>query len=362
MHTKTRLLRATLLGLVAFASSCLFAVPSSAAGPVMTAHYIDVGQGACALLEFPCGVVLIDTGGDSDARTQSLVTYLNEFFARRTDLNRTLDAVYTTHPHIDHTRGLRAVVENFTVKRYLDDGEATGSGRFNPNWLKKEVKEGRRAIKIRELRDEEIAHLPHPTGLTDGDIDPLKCDTCDPVITVLAGGHEENPGWSEGDFENMNNHSVVIRVDFGKASFLFTGDLEESGINLLTERYQSNDQLDVDVYMVGHHGAANATTPELLEAITPTIAVMGTGQWTDGKDPFNRFSTFAYGHPRAVIVKQLTSIIEGKRTPAKRAMIADGAKKFRRTTITKRIYATGWDGTIDVTATLEGDYTVKTGR
>jgi competence protein ComEC len=362
MHTNVRWLRAALGGLAVIVSSCLFAAPGLAADPVMTAHYVDVGQGACTLLEFPCGAILIDTGGDSKERVDSLVTYLNAFFARRTDLQNTLASVIITHPHLDHARGLRAVIQNFTVKNYIDDGHTTGSGRANPIWLRKEVAAHRQDVKIRVVRQEEIDAQEPGVGLTDESIDPLRCANCDPVITVLSGGHDSNPGWTAKEFKNLNNHSVVVRVDFGKSSFLFSGDLEEAGIEQLLEEYQDSNLLDVDVYMVGHHGAANATTSDFLDAITPEIAVMGTGKWTDGKTPAKKFSTYAYGHPRANVVKLLTDNISGLRTPQKKAMIADGVKKFRETTIKKKIYATGWDGTIDIKATLEGQYVVTHGN
>jgi competence protein ComEC len=86
------------------------------AQPTMDAHYINVGQGLSALLEFPCGAVLVDTGSQDDEHTDALIDYLNDFFSRRTDLNRTIATVFITHSHIDHTRGLRRVVETFTVK------------------------------------------------------------------------------------------------------------------------------------------------------------------------------------------------------------------------------------------------------
>jgi len=54
----------------------------------------------------------------------------------------------------------------------------------------------------------------------------------------LSGRRDDNPGWSYEDFDNKNNHSIVIRVDFGKASFLFTGDLEKPAI--ATERSRAS--------------------------------------------------------------------------------------------------------------------------
>src|SRR5258706_574037 len=81
------------------------------ARPAMRVHLIDVGQGAATLVEFSCGAILIDTGGESNRymdSTENLVNYLRAFFASRPDLDDTLALVVLTHPHIDHTRGAQA--------------------------------------------------------------------------------------------------------------------------------------------------------------------------------------------------------------------------------------------------------------
>lgn len=94
---------------------------------------------------------------------------------------------------------------------------------------------------------------------------------------------EQPEDWSDGEFEQKNNHSIVTRVDFGQSSFLFTGDLEEPGIKRLLDRHETPTLLDVDVYHVGHHGSHNGTTAELLGAVTPKIAVISVGHWDFGK-------------------------------------------------------------------------------
>ena len=94
------------LHLIAGLIILLGAVPSAAAEDKIRVHFIDVGQGAATLVEFACGVILIDTGGErwpADetrlARYDSnvfLYSYLNWFFNHRPDLNRQLAALFIT--------------------------------------------------------------------------------------------------------------------------------------------------------------------------------------------------------------------------------------------------------------------------
>ncbi len=82
------------------------------------------------------------------------------------------------------------------------------------------------------------------------------------------------------------------------------------------------------------------------------------GKWDDGKDSNSKFSTYAYGHPRKVTVDRLKSAITQNRSEGIQVMVGTGAKRFSPMIVRKKIYATGWDGTIRVQATLHRDYTV----
>ena len=159
-------------------------------------HVIDIGQGAATLFEFPCAAVLVDTGGESTSdfdSTKALKAYLETFFARRADLNRTLAAVFITHPHIDHTRGLPLVMKDFTVLNLVTNGQPRGvdglvleSGGEPQELAEKEMK------KKNALRTVARAEVEAGKGVTDAQIDPVQCGEVDPSITVFWGGLKQN--------------------------------------------------------------------------------------------------------------------------------------------------------------------------
>ncbi|HVU95438.1 MAG TPA: hypothetical protein VHE34_09445 [Puia sp.] len=326
---------------------------------IMYAHYINVGQAAAVLLEFPCGAVLIDAGAQDDNYHKALIDYLGHFFQRRKDLDSTLALVMVTHPHIDHNEALYDVGQKFRIDRYIDDGLRVGSGSPNQKYMQDNAATA--DIQYRSYSFEEITKGGNKDGLTDSVIDPVDCPNGDPQIILYSGRFDRQPDdWSKTDFNNYNNHSLVVKVVFGKASFLFTGDLETAGLRTLVDEYGSSKALDVDVLMVGHHGAANATTDDYLNVTTPEYAVISCGPWDFGKGEKSPFTTFAYGHPRVGTIEMLENYVTALRKTPIEEEAADGARKFRPIDIAKCIYATPWDQTIVIRASLEGNYSIKT--
>ncbi len=116
--------------------------------------------------------------------------------------------------------------------------------------------------------------------------------------------------------------------------------------------------LDVDVYHVGHHGSMNGTTPQLLKAMTPEIAVVSVGNWDYGKGTRNHFTTWYYGHPRKVTVDMLSSAIEKKRSQPVSIKAARGSRDFVDYNLKKKIYTTAADGTIKIKAKTDGTFAV----
>jgi beta-lactamase superfamily II metal-dependent hydrolase len=336
------------------------ALPQAIPDSQMVVHFIDVGQADATLFEFSCGAMMIDAGAQDTSDANRLVDYLGRFFGRRTDLDSTLATIFITHNHIDHTRALRRVIERFHVRHVVENG-LRGSPRDNGDaalrWLDREIAAGLRQTSLVAFSDDEIEG---DAGLVTPEIDPLDCRGVDPTVALLSSRLTENPGWPEQDFKDKNNHSLVIRVDFGIASFIFTGDLEVPAIQTLLAYYERTDALDADVYQVGHHGSYNATTLELLQAMRrPEMAVISMGSCTRKQGQFNAFK---FGHPRASAVDMLRSAVQQRRASPKQVLVADSVKSFRPITVSEAVYGTGWDGTVTIQATAGGRYRVMIER
>lgn len=333
---------------------------ASDAEPVVTtmrAHFINVGQGDATLLEFPCGTVLVDSGGESPNQFPSvdaLTEYLESFFAARPHLNRTLDVVVITHAHLDHTRGIAAILdEGYGIRTVVTNGAETGSGGSQQRRLHETADLAEEILRIAL----DVGAIPDE-GLTDDILDPIACDEVDPELRYFWGAILEGAEGTTSGLGNQNNHSVVLRVVFGEFSLLLTGDLEEEGIQRLLDR--SSEHLDVDVYQVGHHGSHNGTTAELVEAMTPEAAVISMGDVTT----LGTFSANSFGHPRLETILMLEDGIHRRRSQPIDVLVGLRGRRdddpplgnFTGRTIRDAIYATGWDGNVVVTGRSDGQF------
>jgi competence protein ComEC len=96
----------------------------------------------------------------------------------------------------------------------------------------------------------------------------------------------------------INNDSLVMRMQFGRASVLLEGDAEAPSEHRMVETARSGEGLELGpdtLLKVAHHGSRTSTTPEFLALAAPRDAVISVG----------RANTF--GHPRPEIVSRLAA-------------------------------------------------------
>ena len=224
----------------------------------LEAHFLDVGQGDCAVILCDGEAMVIDGGPRaSAARVYQYIRYTLRL--------RHIDYIVSTHPHLDHVYGLSSVLNAAPVDLILTPVTEWDSMAFD-FMLKYAEKQG--------------TPLAVPNS---GDTLQLGGAT----VTILQC-------WPEAiSYGRTNDSSIVLRIDYGETSFLFMGDAEDWTEYMLID---DGANLDADVLKVSHHGSRTASTPEFLQAVTPAYAVISAGKGN------------AYGHPHEEVLERLEAV------------------------------------------------------
>lgn len=316
----------------------------------LTMHVIDVGQAESLLLEMPHHAVLVDAGGedtfDQNRYLNALTGYLDRFFARRTDLGNKLYGLVVSHPHIDHTRYLKNILERYTVENFIEGGNLNGSGQDDLVAARRIV--NRKGIKwIR-----------------------IKYDTVNSAEVRAWASRIESGSGARVRFlsgrrgcQDENNDSLVMRVDYGQKSLLLTGDSEvddqEFGggggegcgglLPYLLHRYRNEPAaLKASVYKVGHHGSPNGTSDAFIRAVQPEMAVMSAGSYKTRSS--NKFHSWFFGHPNETAVRLLEAgVSESREQPIEAFTLRRPKRLVAHRRIERAIYCTCWDASLRLT-------------
>lgn len=203
-------------------------------------HFIDVGQADSIYIQMPNKQdVLIDGGNVADGTV--VVSYLK---AQGVD---DIDLLIATHPHEDHLGGLPAVLDTFKVEQIIDSGYPVKTDIYTTYSSKAKAEKA-------------IWQADNNQTFKFGD------DT----LQILTGAK---------DWKDVNDYSVVCRLDTGDIEFMLTGDAETPVESSLT------GQLDAEILKVGHHGSTSSTSVGFLNKVKPQVAVISVGTGN------------TYGHP-----------------------------------------------------------------
>jgi competence protein ComEC len=240
-----------------------FCAPGIAAAldPRLHLDAIDVGQADCLLLRAPgMHAMLVDGGGKLErAGTNGGVVAhpIGDVIATRTVLPfllrhwvLRLDAVVLTHPHGDHAGGLPVILEREHVGVLYDSAQLYGGPAYRH--ALEVVRE--RHVNYRIARQGESFDLGSKTHVK----------ILAPELPLITGTSSD-----------INNNSVVLRVEFARTAILMTGDAQsEAEARLLSH---GGDDLRADILKVGHHGSAYSSTPAFLAAVHPRFAIISCG-------------------------------------------------------------------------------------
>lgn len=218
----------------------------------MLVHYIDVGQGDCMLIQDGTYNILIDTA--SSRMSEKVLTFLYEH-----DVD-SIDMIVLTHPHEDHIGSFSEIAMNYEIDLVLKSPVE----RDNYTYIRTE----------NTIEDMDIKSIIPYYGevFRYGDM----------MFTVISD--------SALEYDEINDYSVVLRLDHKGNTFIFTGDMESDAEHSILEK---DVDLECDVLKVAHHGGSSSTTSAFLYETSPIYAIIQLGADNE------------YGYPHRTLLSRL---------------------------------------------------------
>lgn len=228
---------------VALAGDTAYWVVRRTAHGALEVTFVSVGQGDCAVVEFPSGEVMVvdggGLGGSFDVGRQVVAPLL---WRRKI---RHIDVLALTHADYDHFGGLPFLVDAFAPDAFWWNGHAGTGPRF--------------AALQRALESKGVPVTVAARGLhrAIGAVD----------VAVLHPGPEL--------FAGDNDTSLTVQLRYGPTAVLLPGDLEAEGERALVAA--TGKAVRSTILKVPHHGSRTSSSATLLDAVAPRIAIISAG-------------------------------------------------------------------------------------
>ncbi len=218
--------------------------------------FFDVGQGDSIFIKTDQNHQILIDGGPGNVLLEKIEKEMAPW-------DREIDLVILTHPEKDHIEGLIEVLKRYKIKNILWTGVKRETAQY---------KAWENILKEREFKTK-IASAGQRIKAGNVQID-------------IFHPFENKKG---KDIKNSNDTSIVSQMTFGRNSFLFTGDITEKVEIELTEK---RIDLNSEVLKVAHHGSKYSSHQRFIEAVSPVIAVIQSGE-------------NSYGHPTPETLQRL---------------------------------------------------------
>jgi competence protein ComEC len=238
------------------------------AAKTLEVYSIDVEGGQATLIVAPGGdSMLVDTGWAGYNRRDAG----RILAAAKSAGVKKIDYLVTTHYHADHVGGVPQLNEKIPIRNFVDHGASVESGK-DANVLFN-------AYKAFRDKGNHIQAKPGDTIPVKGLDVKVLSSAGEAIAAPLAGAGQPNPECSSFQKHTAdsseNAQSLGILVTFGSFRMIDLGDLTW---NKEYDLVCPNNKIGpVDVYLVSHHGINASSSPQLVHALAPRVAIMNNG-------------------------------------------------------------------------------------
>lgn len=208
--------------------------------PTLKVYFIDVGQGSSILVQSESKNTLIDTGDEK------YYDKLDSFLSNN-QIN-SIDQIVLTHNDPDHVGNVDRLIKTRKVGTVIQSKYG-----YKKNKSTKDVKELNSAISKYHIKT-------------------LRVKTGDKIdFGSNAKGTVLSPG---KNYKKVNQTSIVIRLVYGKYSYLFTGDIYSSNESELIKKFNVRST----VLQIPHHGSYTSSSVAFLKKVNAKYAVISCGK------------------------------------------------------------------------------------
>ena len=247
-------------------------------------YFIDVDGGQSTLFVTPAGKsLLIDTGwaGNDGLDAKRIAAAAKDAGVSK------IDYVLLTHYHADHTGGVPELVQQIPVGTFIDHGPPSPTDPSTTKWY---------AGYQQVLANGHYGHIVAKPGdaLPIAGIKAVVVSANGALLShPLPGAGQPNPYCKDSETrpedKTDNSRSVGTLLTFGKLKILDLGDLTwDKEMQLMCP---VNKLGKVDILVVSHHGLFQSSSPALVDAVAPRVAIMNNGAKKGGSPP--TFATLA---------------------------------------------------------------------
>lgn len=227
--------------------------------------FLDVGQGDGIVMQTGRISILVDGGSSSEKK---LGEYRLEPFLKSRGIGR-LDYAVVSHGDLDHMSGLAYLLEEGSIPVKVLMLPELGRNEETIQGL----------ASLAERRGSQIVYMKEGDYLQSGSF----------LMTCIYPSDRDPSG-------DKNEHSLVLRVDYGAFHMLLTGDMTKDGEKRILNRPGGAELVrPVQILKIAHHGSDTSTGSEWLEAMNVKWAVFSYGAGN------------SYGHPHQAVVERLNN-------------------------------------------------------